>query len=409
MTAPAGSARHGRACPTSTTFARGLRCGRAAGRCRPRWWPTWRRRSRPCSSSPTGRPYSFLLESVEGGAVRGRYSILGIKPDLIWRCRGDAGRDQPARARSTATRSSPAPSRRWTACARCIAESRIELPDGPAADGRRPVRLHGLRHGPADRAPARRQPGPAGPARRRVPAADRGGAVRPYRGPDHGRDAGLAEPGAVGAAGLRPGLRAAGRRGRRVQPRHQPRAAPDARARRRSRWRTSPASSTTRWSSGRRSTSAPATSSRWCPRSASSCRSTCRRSRSTGRCAGSTRRRSCSSSTSTATRWWAPARRSWCGCATARSPSGRSPAPAGAASTRPRTRRWPQELLADPKELAEHLMLLDLGRNDVGRVARIGTVRGHREDEGRVLLATSCTSSRTSRAASGPTATRSTR
>ncbi len=33
------------------------------------------------------------------------------------------------------------------------------------------------------------------------------------------------------------------------------------------------------------------------------------------------------------------------------------------------------ELLADPKERAEHLMLLDLGRNDVGRVARIGTVK----------------------------------
>src|SRR6202020_1854987 len=32
------------------------------------------------------------------------------------------------------------------------------------------------------------------------------------------------------------------------------------------------------------------------------------------------------------------------------------------------------ELLADPKERAEHLMLLDLGRNDVGRVADIGTV-----------------------------------
>lgn len=33
-----------------------------------------------------------------------------------------------------------------------------------------------------------------------------------------------------------------------------------------------------------------------------------------------------------------------------------------------------QELLADPKERAEHLMLIDLGRNDVGRIARTGTV-----------------------------------
>src|ERR1700729_4475446 len=35
-----------------------------------------------------GRPNTFLLESVEGGATRGRYSIIGLEPDLIWRCRG---------------------------------------------------------------------------------------------------------------------------------------------------------------------------------------------------------------------------------------------------------------------------------------------------------------------------------
>jgi anthranilate synthase component 1 len=34
-----------------------------------------------------------------------------------------------------------------------------------------------------------------------------------------------------------------------------------------------------------------------------------------------------------------------------------------------------QELLHDPKELAEHLMLIDLGRNDAGRVAKVGSVR----------------------------------
>ncbi len=34
-------------------------------------------------------PFSFLLESVEGGAHRGRYSVIGLRPDLIWRADGD--------------------------------------------------------------------------------------------------------------------------------------------------------------------------------------------------------------------------------------------------------------------------------------------------------------------------------
>src|ERR1700744_901444 len=35
-----------------------------------------------------GRDNAFLLESVQGGETRGRYSIIGLKPGLIWRCRG---------------------------------------------------------------------------------------------------------------------------------------------------------------------------------------------------------------------------------------------------------------------------------------------------------------------------------
>ena len=46
-----------------------------------------------------------------------------------------------------------------------------------------------------------------------------------------------------------------------------------------------------------------------------------------------------------------------------------------------------EELLADPKERAEHIMLVDLGRNDVGRVADFATRAAHRRDEGRALLA----------------------
>ena len=34
------------------------------------------------------RPNAFLLESVEGGDTRGRYSMIGLEPDLIWRTVG---------------------------------------------------------------------------------------------------------------------------------------------------------------------------------------------------------------------------------------------------------------------------------------------------------------------------------
>ena len=92
---------------------------------------------------------SFLLESVEGGAVRGRYSIIGLDPDLIWRANG-------ARAEiNRAPRAEPdafAPCRGAAARAlrTLIAESRIALPEAlpPMAAGR--VRLSRLRHGAAD-------------------------------------------------------------------------------------------------------------------------------------------------------------------------------------------------------------------------------------------------------------------
>ncbi|MCW0231999.1 MAG: anthranilate synthase component I [Ferrovibrio sp.] len=73
------------------------------------------------------RPWSCLLESIEGGAVRGRYSIIGLKPDLLWRCRG-----QKAEINRTARFDQSA----FEACAeptveslrKLLAESHIDLP-----------------------------------------------------------------------------------------------------------------------------------------------------------------------------------------------------------------------------------------------------------------------------------------
>jgi anthranilate synthase component 1 len=78
-----------------------------------------------------GRPNSFLLESVEGGAQRGRYSILGMRPDLIWRCCGDKA-EINRQARMDAHAFTPCPvAERQGALASLraiVAESRIDIP-----------------------------------------------------------------------------------------------------------------------------------------------------------------------------------------------------------------------------------------------------------------------------------------
>ncbi len=74
------------------------------------------------------RTDSFMLESVTGGEVRGRYSVVGLKPDLIWQCHGATSRiNREARFDATAFRAlegHPLDTLRAL-----IAESRIDMPD----------------------------------------------------------------------------------------------------------------------------------------------------------------------------------------------------------------------------------------------------------------------------------------
>ncbi|MGH6682921.1 MAG: anthranilate synthase component I, partial [Pseudolabrys sp.] len=82
------------------------------------------------------RPMSFLLESVEGGAVRGRHSIIGIEPDLIWRANG-AKAEVNRSARTNAEAFVPCPEPPLKALRTLLADSRIALPDNlpPMAAG----------------------------------------------------------------------------------------------------------------------------------------------------------------------------------------------------------------------------------------------------------------------------------
>ncbi|MCA3716691.1 MAG: anthranilate synthase component I, partial [Brevundimonas sp.] len=74
-----------------------------------------------------GRPYAFLFESVEGGAWRGRYSVIALKPDLVWRCRGDVAEiaeDEDI----AAGRFTPQPGGALDSLRDLVAASRLDLP-----------------------------------------------------------------------------------------------------------------------------------------------------------------------------------------------------------------------------------------------------------------------------------------
>ncbi|WP_224823567.1 anthranilate synthase component I [Cognatishimia sp. MH4019] len=74
------------------------------------------------------RKDSFMLESVTGGEVRGRYSIVGMKPDLIWACDGKTSRLNRT-AKIDADAFETLEGHPLDTLRAVIAESRIEMPD----------------------------------------------------------------------------------------------------------------------------------------------------------------------------------------------------------------------------------------------------------------------------------------
>jgi anthranilate synthase component I len=78
------------------------------------------------------RTDTFMLESVTGGEVRGRYSVVGMKPDLIWQCHGLQSRINRG-ARFDADAFQPLDGHPLDTLRTLIAESRIDMPaDLPA-------------------------------------------------------------------------------------------------------------------------------------------------------------------------------------------------------------------------------------------------------------------------------------
>jgi anthranilate synthase component I len=82
------------------------------------------------------KPMSFLLESVEGGAVRGRYSIIGLDPDVVWRANGRVAEINRT-ARNASTAFTPCAGPPLAALRELVADSRVVLPEGlpPMAAG----------------------------------------------------------------------------------------------------------------------------------------------------------------------------------------------------------------------------------------------------------------------------------
>jgi anthranilate synthase component 1 len=76
-----------------------------------------------------GRDNAFLLESVQGGETRGRYSIIGLKPDLIWRCvNGKAEINRDARADANKFVSAEKSDKPLESLRLLVRETQMELP-----------------------------------------------------------------------------------------------------------------------------------------------------------------------------------------------------------------------------------------------------------------------------------------
>ncbi|MFM7445552.1 MAG: chorismate-binding protein, partial [Tabrizicola sp.] len=78
------------------------------------------------------RADTFMLESVTGGEVRGRYSIVGMKPDLVWQCRGTQSRIN-REARFDRQAFVDLPGTPLQTLRDLLTECRIEMPEGMPA------------------------------------------------------------------------------------------------------------------------------------------------------------------------------------------------------------------------------------------------------------------------------------